>query len=450
MIPYNTDAPIYHWPAATVGLIIVNVLLFFTCDPFGYSVSVIDPSVAEIQNEESEFDEDMTFPTEEGLVRVRQTGPTLALEYGAVKPWQWLTSIFMHAGVMHVVFNMIFLWAFGLIVEGKVGHWVFLALYLAIGVGQSAIEQLIMLWASEGASLGASAAIAGLLGIVLVWAPRNDFDCWLRYSSIEVPVTVFAGLWLLQQVVFMFLSGSVNFGSEVLHLMGFTIGFAAGILWVVRGWVDCEGYDLIAVLKGTEGRLLENEADAAAVDKLLGRKPYRPKTSKSAGHAKSASHAKSDNRQQSVASSRKAVPAPAAKTTTGTGATPQTIRQQVTSLIQQGQIETAEKLFAKLARQDMSVQWTRDELVTLIKLAMQQKEYARAKPLLETLLENYPDNSDSARSTLARIYLHEQLPNRVLALYRDVNLALLDDKNQLLARQLISAAKKQQTIGPTS
>jgi membrane associated rhomboid family serine protease len=74
------------------------------------------------------------------LVPSRSEG-TLLLQYGAgLKPWQWMTSIFMHAGIGHLLGNMIFLWAFGLIVEGKIGWLPFTLLYLAIGCGQSALE----------------------------------------------------------------------------------------------------------------------------------------------------------------------------------------------------------------------------------------------------------------------------------------------------------------------
>lgn len=74
------------------------------------------------------------------------SGGSLLLQYGnGIRSWQWVTSIFMHAGIGHLVGNMIFLWSFGLIVEGKVGWKVFLAIYFLMGVGESGIEQIMML-----------------------------------------------------------------------------------------------------------------------------------------------------------------------------------------------------------------------------------------------------------------------------------------------------------------
>ena len=60
-------------------------------------------------------------------------------------PVQWVTANFMHAGVLHLVFNMISLWVFGMIVEGKIGWWRMLVVYLGIGVVQNAIIQVMML-----------------------------------------------------------------------------------------------------------------------------------------------------------------------------------------------------------------------------------------------------------------------------------------------------------------
>ena len=73
---------------------------------------------------------------------------------------------------MHLIGNMIYLWGFGLIVEGKVGWWRFLMIYLAIGAIECAIEQTLMLGAdSKSYSQGASAVVYGLVAIGMVWAP---------------------------------------------------------------------------------------------------------------------------------------------------------------------------------------------------------------------------------------------------------------------------------------
>ena len=97
--PYGTDAPVYYWPFTTVAMIIANVLVF--------TLEVCDERFAD----------------------------ALVLETGSgIHPLQWLTTNFAHAGPMHLAGNMLFLWAFGLIVEGKLGWLKTLVAYLGIGV----------------------------------------------------------------------------------------------------------------------------------------------------------------------------------------------------------------------------------------------------------------------------------------------------------------------------
>src|SRR5687768_4391877 len=150
LIPYSTDAPIYYWPFATVGLIAANVLIFF-----GVAFGNLGPV------------EDWVLTYGDGL-----------------HPDDWFRGMFMHGGLGHLIGNMLFLWVFGLVVEGKLGWWKFLCCYLAIGVTQSMIEQIVMLGYSGEVpgSVGASAAIFGLIAIATVWAPLNEISfLWMFY-----------------------------------------------------------------------------------------------------------------------------------------------------------------------------------------------------------------------------------------------------------------------------
>ncbi len=230
LIPYDTDAPIYHWPFATLGTIIVNVLIFLFA---------------------------MKLPEEaqEWLYG------HFALIYGTWNPLQWLTSNYLHADLWHVVGNMAVLWGIGVIVEGKIGWWRFLALYNLIGVFQCGVEQTLMLAASDGASLGASAIIYGLIAIALVWAPKNELSCLLLYfrvATFELPVATYASISIGIEVVLgiisvMAMSAMGTFTamtSQVLHLMGAATGFAIGTAMVKWKWVDCENWDLYSVWKG--------------------------------------------------------------------------------------------------------------------------------------------------------------------------------------------------------
>ncbi len=229
IFPYSTDAPVYHFPFATIGLIVLNTVIFFA------SVSGVDDVDLE------------TPPLVEHFI----------LHFDTIAPWQWLTNNFLHADLFHLLGNMVFLWAFGLIVEGKIGWWRFLALYLFVGVVYGAVIQIGMLMFSdgEGAALGASAAIFALIGMAAIWAPKNDLHCatWFWMPRVyEIPILTFGLGYLAFQLVFLTLKG-FSMSSEMLHVVGLCVGVPLGVLALKGGWVDCEGWDLFNVLAGTEG-----------------------------------------------------------------------------------------------------------------------------------------------------------------------------------------------------
>ncbi|HUR54381.1 MAG TPA: rhomboid family intramembrane serine protease, partial [Gemmataceae bacterium] len=200
IFPYRTDAPMYHFPFATIGLIVVNVVTFFA---LGIEKEYI-------------------------------------LEYGhGLQPAQWVTSNFVHGSFLHLLGNMIALWTFGLLVEGKVGPLVFLPLYLAIGAIQCGVEQAVMLGA-DGGSFGASAIIFALMAISFVWAPKNDVGVFglvvVRPVEFDLPIVVFSGLLFVWEFVQMSLVG-FRISTALLHMSGALVGFGVGILFLKCGWV---------------------------------------------------------------------------------------------------------------------------------------------------------------------------------------------------------------------
>jgi membrane associated rhomboid family serine protease len=231
IIPWGTDAPIYHRPLATITLIVLNVLAFF-----------LVPSDA------------------------RQDW---ALVLGAgVHPLQWFTNLFLHTGFVHLAGNMIFLWTFGFVVEGKIGWLAFTLVYLFLGVTESAAMQLLVSSEHSISMMGASTVIFGLLAICLVWAPRNEVTCilWLRFTPMEVDLSIlwFAVLYILWDVLTAGMSGVVmanltdrSTGVIVAvgldHTFGAVLGFVVGVLFLKFKWVDCENWDLFAVLEKRTG-----------------------------------------------------------------------------------------------------------------------------------------------------------------------------------------------------
>lgn len=234
LIPVGTDAPIYHWPYMTVALIVINTLVWF-----------IDPS-----------------PNTFGLV------------YGdGLHPLQWITSNFMHSGFFHLLGNMIFLWGFGIIIEGKLGWWRYLLVYMGIGIVECMLEQIAMsrvgrpLWIAGDefyGSVGASAVIYGLTAMSMVWAPKNEMNIFLFIFFFRIIATVFDMSimgFVMFQVCWEILSASIYImlgigliSSSLLHLAGAALGFALAVLMLKLKWVDCEGWDLFNVMKGKHGR----------------------------------------------------------------------------------------------------------------------------------------------------------------------------------------------------
>ena len=116
------------------------------------------------------------------------------------------TSMFLHGGLLHVAGNMLYLWIFGDNVEDRMGHGRFLVFYLLCGVA-AALAQTITAPDSVVPMVGASGAIAGVMGAYFVLYPKSRIvtliPLFFFFQVIEVPAILFLGIWFLMQ----FLSG---------------------------------------------------------------------------------------------------------------------------------------------------------------------------------------------------------------------------------------------------
>ncbi|MBB3208578.1 membrane associated rhomboid family serine protease [Rhodopirellula rubra] len=243
-LPYGTDAPVYHYPVATIGIIAANTVLFVLTgmgDCGGYD--------------------------------------WLILEFDRINPFQWVTSAFMHASWSHLIGNMIFLWCFGLVIEGKLGWKRFSLLYLGLALADGAIGQIPMFVFTDGqgGALGASGVIFALLAVAVIWAPQNDIHffyvwSWLFYGTIEIPISVVAFFYFAIEFLQVAWTG-IRMSTPMLHLLGMSVGIPFAIFMLKHELVDCEGWDLFSRL-GMQpfgvGRV-SNENDTAQVDSVLHR-----------------------------------------------------------------------------------------------------------------------------------------------------------------------------------
>ena len=144
-----------------------------------------------------------------------------------------LTSMFMHASWLHLGGNMLFLFIFGDNVEHYVGTFLYLAFYLVAGIIAS-FAQIVVDPNSVVPSLGASGAIAAVLGAYIVLFPRNRVVVFLLRFLVPVPAVLAIGLWAVLQFVSGF--GSLVSTAEsggvayLAHVGGFVSGVVFGFL----------------------------------------------------------------------------------------------------------------------------------------------------------------------------------------------------------------------------
>lgn len=151
-----------------------------------------------------------------------------------------ITSLFMHGGLMHIAGNMLFLWVFGDNLEDEMGHMPFLAFYLAAGVGASLI-QVAMAPYSQVPTVGASGAIAGVLGGYLLLYPKARVDILIIFivffRVFPIKAWIVLGVWFAMQVLGG-IGADANAGGVAYwaHVGGFAVGLALTLpLWLRLG-----------------------------------------------------------------------------------------------------------------------------------------------------------------------------------------------------------------------
>jgi len=142
-----------------------------------------------------------------------------------------LTSMFMHGGFMHIAGNMLYLWIFGDNVEDRMGHLKYLIFYLLCGFLASATH-IFFGPTSRIPSLGASGAIAGVLGAYLVLFPRQGVRVFLWGRIVEVPALIVIGLWGVLQFISGFGSLAHTGEGGGVAYMAHVGGFIAGVVLV--------------------------------------------------------------------------------------------------------------------------------------------------------------------------------------------------------------------------
>ena len=218
MIPFRDNIPSRTFPIITVLIIAANIFVFV----FELSLS---PQVL------------LKFINVYGIVPAAVFGwpdsnaPLSAL----VLPF--FTSMFMHGGWMHILGNMLYLWIFGDNVEDRLGHTMYLIFYLLCGVAAT-FAQVLVDPGSNVPNLGASGAIAGVLGAYLLMFPRGRVRVLMGQGIIPMPAIIVIGFWAALQFISGFgaIAATEQTSGGGVAYMAHVGGFIAGlILAVVMG-----------------------------------------------------------------------------------------------------------------------------------------------------------------------------------------------------------------------
>ena len=219
MIPLRDTNPTRRRPVVTIGLIVVCIAAF------AYELLVQSEGARAFSR----------FIREYGLVPAELTaqlgGDQADQLYRELSTL--VTSMFLHGDLAHIGFNLLFLWIFGNNIEDLLGHLGVLGFYLAGGI-VAAAAQVIVDPASTTPVIGASGAIAAVLGAYLVLYPGarvlSLVYFGLFFQLIQVPAIVLLGIWFLVQIGGALMASGESASSGGVALFAHIGGFVAGVL----------------------------------------------------------------------------------------------------------------------------------------------------------------------------------------------------------------------------
>lgn len=220
MIPIRDGLPTRRFPFVTIFLILANVAVFMV-------ELLVQGAGGERALSQMLYDW--------GVVPARIAVDPLPLTLVT-----FLTSMFLHGGLLHIGGNMLYLWIFGDNVEDVMGHLGFLAFYLASGL-VAGMAQLLASAGSNVPAIGASGAIAGVLAAYLVFYPTARVETliilgyWMRLR--RLPAIFVLGLWFVLQLFNGLLTLGIPQAGGVAwfaHIGGFVAGLVLALPWIGR------------------------------------------------------------------------------------------------------------------------------------------------------------------------------------------------------------------------
>lgn len=212
-IPLRDENPTSRLPVVTVLIIALNVVIFlyqlFSPEGLQYFVYRMGTIPYEITHFKS-----LSLVAAHTSEQITRLSPPLTL----------IASMFLHGGFLHLLFNMLYLWIFGNNVEDFLGPFRFILFYLIAGLGAS-LTHIVFNPNSQVPMIGASGAIAGVLGAYLILYPNarvmTFVFLFIFIRIVPIPAAFVLGLWFVLQVLNVGLGGGVAWFA---HIGGFLVG----------------------------------------------------------------------------------------------------------------------------------------------------------------------------------------------------------------------------------
>ncbi len=380
MIPLGTDVPQRRTPWMNWAIIATCFLIYFISNrnPFSLQPTALSPG----------WNRFMLQPLN-------------------LRIYQFITYQFLHADLLHIGGNMLFLWVFGNMMNEKLGHLPYLLFYLAGGILAGCGQALT----SSAPTLGASGSIAAVVGLFLVLAPLVNIRVWF-FFIFDIPSIFFVAF----QIVFFDVLGTLH-PSDVAHyahLTGYATGLIVGVILLTAGLVERDHYDILALLNRWRRR--------RTYKRLIAR-GYNPFSSAPPPSAASVTAAA----QPQVV---KVMPPPDPRVIQ--------LRDAVLQLRRGHQLSEASRRYLELRQIDPRFVLPAEAQLDISNQFMADGLYREAADGYEDYLARYPTGSDAdqVHLILALIYArYHSRPQRAIELLQKVLTRLHDPRQRDLAQQ---------------
>jgi membrane associated rhomboid family serine protease len=241
MLPLGDVERTQITPVGTYALIAMNVVIYLLQinlgDQFTTAFAATPYEITHDVDLPAPFVLTIHHDAAPDLLPVRRSPPATVIPQAPVPFPVWMTlftAMFLHGGPMHLAGNMLYLWIFGDNVEEVLGTARFIVIYVCFGLAGS-LAQILANPDSLIPTLGASGAIAGIMGTYLVWFPHNRIRVLFFYFVTEVPAVVVIGLWIGLQVISGLGSieriGNAGGVAYLAHVGGAACGIVVGLLY---------------------------------------------------------------------------------------------------------------------------------------------------------------------------------------------------------------------------